>query len=202
MLVLLWGLSTERPLAAVRQELLRMGVPTYTVDQHAVLDTEVRLSVGRYVEGAVRVAGDAWIDLSEVSAVYVRPYDSRRVPAVKREGREASRHAMAVDRAMTCWSEMAFALVVNRLQATATNDSKPFQLQKIRSQGFDVPETLLTTDPGAVREFWERHGEVVYKSTSGTRSKVSCLRPEQREHHQQQQDARATATKGHPGGKG
>jgi glutathione synthase/RimK-type ligase-like ATP-grasp enzyme len=179
--VLLWGISTERPLAAVRQELLRMGVPTYTVDQHSVLDTGVRLSVGRDVEGAVRIAGDEWIDLSEVSAVYVRPYDSRRVPAVKREGREASRHAMAVDRAMTCWSEMTFALVVNRLQATATNDSKPFQLQKIRGSGFDVPETLLTTDPGAAQEFWERHGEVVYKSTSGTRSKVARLRPEQRE---------------------
>ena len=181
MLVFLWGLSTEGPLAAVREELLRLGVPTYTVDQHAVLDTEVRLGIGREVEGAVRVAGDAWIDLSEVSAVYVRPYDSRRVPAVKREGREASRHAMAVDRAMTCWSEMTFALVVNRLQAMATNNSKPYQLRQIRRRGFEVPETLLTTDPDAVREFWEQHGEVIYKSMSGTRSRVARLRPEQRE---------------------
>jgi glutathione synthase/RimK-type ligase-like ATP-grasp enzyme len=183
LLVLLWGLSTEGPLAAVREELLRIGVPTYTVDQHAVLDTEVRLGVGREVEGAVRAAGDEWIDLSEVSAVYVRPYDSRRVPAVKREspGSDASRHALAVDHAMTCWSEMTFALVVNRFQAMASNNSKPYQLQKIRAAGFDVPETLLTTDPGAVQAFWERHGEVIYKSISGTRSRVVRLRHEQRE---------------------
>jgi hypothetical protein len=76
---------------------------------------------------------------------------------------------------------MTFALVVNRFQATASNNSKPYQLQKIRAAGFDVPETLLTTDPGAVQAFWERHGEVIYKSISGTRSRVARLRPEQRE---------------------
>ena len=70
MLVLLWGLSTERTMAAVREELLRQGVPTITVDQHAVLDTEVRMSVGRDLEGRVRVAGGRWTDLSEVSAVF------------------------------------------------------------------------------------------------------------------------------------
>ena len=183
MLILLWGLSTERPLAAVREELLGLGVPTFTVDQHAVLDTEIRLNVGRDLEGAIRVAKDRWIDLSEVSAVYLRPYDSRRVPAVRREGPEstASRHALAVDNVMASWSEMTFALVVNRLRAMATNDSKPYQLEQIRSSGFNVPETLVTTDPSAVQDFWEQHREVIYKSVSGTRSRVARLRPEHRD---------------------
>jgi glutathione synthase/RimK-type ligase-like ATP-grasp enzyme len=182
-LVLLWGLSTERPLAAVREELLRLGVPTVTVDQHAVLDTEIRLNVGRDLEGAIRVAGEGWIDLSEVSAVYLRPYDSCRVPAVTQEGSDntALRHALTVDHIMASWSEMTSALVINRLRAMATNNSKPYQLEQIRSSGFNVPETLVTTDPSAVQDFWERHREVIYKSVSGTRSRVARLRPEHRE---------------------
>jgi glutathione synthase/RimK-type ligase-like ATP-grasp enzyme len=41
--------------------------------------------------------------------------------------------------------------------------------------GFAVPETLITTDPGAAAEFWERHDKVVYKSLSGVRSIVAAV---------------------------
>jgi glutathione synthase/RimK-type ligase-like ATP-grasp enzyme len=180
MLVLLWGLSTEGPLAAVREELVRLDVPVLMVDQHAVLDTEVRLCVGRGLEGAIRIQ-DRWVDFGAVSAVYMRQYESRRVPAVAREGTDSAawRHALAVDYVMASWSEMTPALVVNPIQAMATNGSKPYQLEQIRNLGFAVPETLITTDPSAVRDFWEQHGTVIYKSVSGTRSIVSLLRPEQ-----------------------
>lgn len=63
----------------------------------------------------------------------------------------------------------------------ATNSSKPYQLEQIRKLGFQVPETLITTDPDAARDFWERHGDVIYKSVSGTRSVVSRLRSEHAE---------------------
>lgn len=180
--VLLWGLSTERPLAAVREELARLGAPVSIVDQHRVLDTEVRLGVGRGLHGAVRVR-DRWVDLDAVSAVYLRPYDTRSVRAVAREGPDSAawRHALGVEHALSCWSELTPALVVNRLEAMAANNSKPYQLEQLRGLGFAVPETLLTTDPQAARDFWERHGEVIYKSVSGTRSVVSRLRPEHTE---------------------
>jgi len=149
------------------------------VDQHRVLDTQVRLCVGYELEGEIRVR-DRWVDLATVSAVYLRPYDSRRLPAVAREVPDsvAWRHALAVEYVMPCWSEMTPALVVNRLQAMAANSSKPYQLEQIRRLGFDVPETLVTTDPDAARLFWERHGDVIYKSVSSTRSIVSRLQPE------------------------
>jgi len=86
-----------------------------------------------------------------------------------------------VDHVMASWSEMTSALVVNRLRAMATNDSKPYQLEQIRSSGFNVPETLVTTDQNEVQYFWEQHREVIYKSVSGTRSRVARLRPEHRE---------------------
>ncbi|MGN6109488.1 MAG: ATP-grasp domain-containing protein, partial [Kofleriaceae bacterium] len=43
------------------------------------------------------------------------------------------------------------------------------------------PETLITTDPDAAAAFWDRHGDVIYKSVSGVRSQVSRLRTEHRE---------------------
>lgn len=180
--VLLWGLGTEGPLAAVREELVRLGVPVAMVDQHRVLEIGARLSVGRDLEGAVRTT-DGWVDLATVSAAYLRPYDSRQVPAVARErpGSPAWRHALAIDRVLASWSELTPALVVNRLRAMAGNGSKPYQLERLREIGFDVPETLVTTDPGSARDFWERHGEVIFKSVSATRSIVSRLLPEHAE---------------------
>src|SRR5215212_3410180 len=179
MLVLLWGLCGERPLAAVREELISLGVPVLTLDQREVLSTEVRISVNRNLTGAIRIR-DEWVDLASVSAVYLRPYDSRSLPVVAREGENSSawRYALAVEYALASWSDVTQALVVNRPQALAANGSKPYQLEQIRNLGFKVPETLITTDPAAALDFWERHGEVIYKSVSGIRSIVSRLRTE------------------------
>jgi glutathione synthase/RimK-type ligase-like ATP-grasp enzyme len=42
--------------------------------------------------------------------------------------------------------------------------------------GFNVPDTLVTTDPRDVRAFCAEHDQVVYKSTSGVRSIVNLLK--------------------------
>ena len=80
--------------------------------------------------------------------------------------------------ALSCWSEITPGLVVNRLAAMAGNGSKPYQAAQILRFGFRVPETIVTTDPGIVRAFWERHGSVIYKSVSAVRSRVSRLTAE------------------------
>jgi glutathione synthase/RimK-type ligase-like ATP-grasp enzyme len=41
-----------------------------------------------------------------------------------------------------------------------------------------VPETLVTTDPEEALAFYERHGQIIYKSVSSVRSIVSRLKPE------------------------
>jgi glutathione synthase/RimK-type ligase-like ATP-grasp enzyme len=81
---------------------------------------------------------------------------------------------------MLCWSELTSARIVNRPSAMASNQSKPHQLALIHAQGFQVPETLVTTDAAEVEAFWEKHDEIIYKSMSGVRSIVSRLTPEHR----------------------
>jgi hypothetical protein len=169
-LVLLWGVGTEQPLDAVRRELKAIGAPTFELDQRDAPETGIELDVGCDLEGEIRVRNRR-IDLSEITAAYLRPYE------LAREDGAARRRTVVLEHAITCWSMITPALVVNRPQAMAANDSKPCQMEQIRKLGFRVPETLLTTDPEAARGFWEKYGAVIYKSVSGTRSMVSRLKP-------------------------
>jgi glutathione synthase/RimK-type ligase-like ATP-grasp enzyme len=180
-MILLWGLSGDSPLASVRNELARMERTALLVDQRAVLETRVELTVGEAVACTIEWDG-LRADLEKVTAAYMRPYDPLGVPAVTSAGKDsaAARHAVAVYEALRVWSEMTSALVVNRLSAMGSNSSKPYQLELIRAAGFAVPETLITTDPEAAAAFCDRLGDVVYKSVSGVRSIVSRVTPEKR----------------------
>src|SRR5258708_5447925 len=181
-MILLWGIPTDGPLEMVRAALLRMGAPVIFLDQQAVLRSGIRLTSNGRVCGRLKTP-DWSVDLASVSAVYLRPYDPRRMPALEdlTPSGETFRRALEFEDALSCWVEMTSALVVNRPSAMASNNSKPYQLQLIRDAGFDVPETLVTTDPAAATEFQERHSAVIYKSISGIRSMVTRLGPEHRE---------------------
>jgi glutathione synthase/RimK-type ligase-like ATP-grasp enzyme len=166
----------------VHQQLNRLGVRVHFIDQRDVLETRVCLSVGETVSGYIEVRGEV-LDLEEIAAIYIRCYESGRLPHVKQAGRNgaARRHATSVDELLAHWVETTPAFVVNPLEAMTTNNSKPYQLKSIRQFGWRVPETLVTTDPSAVHAFWEKHGTLIYKSVSSVRSRVSRLRPEHRE---------------------
>ena len=170
MVTLLWGIGIEQPLAAVRRELKRLGAPIFEVDQRDAQQTTIELDVGGEIQGQIRVR-DRRIDLAEITAAYLRPY------GLAREDDAVRRHRAILEYAMMIWARITPALVVNRPQAMAANDSKPWQMEQVREIGFRVPETLVTTDPDAARGFRERHGAVIYKSLSGTRSIVSRLEP-------------------------
>jgi hypothetical protein len=174
--ILLWGIPSDPPLAAVRDTLARAGCHFTLLDQRAILDTEVELSVATGVGGLVRVGAET-VDLASVRAAYLRPNDSRNLTAVASAGENSElwRHAVAVEDILLSWSELTSALVLNRPSDMAANSSKPYQASRIESLGFLIPDTLITTDPDSALEFWREHDRVIYKSVSGIRSIVSCL---------------------------
>lgn len=182
-MILLWGISADGPLMAVNEALHRRGANVAFLDQQAVLETEVEMTVGETVNGSLRV-GDQTLELGAITSVYLRPYESLRVPAVERAGSrsEEARHAVNVEDVLVSWSDITPGLVVNRPTAMAANSSKPFQAAQILASGFAIPDTLITTDPEAVREFQAKHGTVIYKSISAARSIVSRLTPDQMDH--------------------
>lgn len=178
MLTLLWGLTNDPVLSALADELSTLEEPFVWLDQRRVSESSLSLTADPVVSGAI-TSDDVSIDLSEVTAVYPRPHDTRRVPSVANAGPESATWARAVafDQAVLTWLELTPALVVNRPSAMASNGSKPLQLTQIHRAGFHTPKTLVTNDPTAAAAFRRRHGDVIYKSVSGIRSKVARLRP-------------------------
>lgn len=175
-MILLWGIAEDGPLAAVRDALNQQGAPALFVNQREVLDTEIDLRVDGAIAGTIRMGNQAY-ELAANTAAYVRSYDSCQLPNIEEAGERSPAwyHALAIDDVLISWLELTPALVVNRPSAMASNHSKPYQASTIRSFRFAIPDTVITTDPRDVQEFWKRHGAVVYKSISGVRSIVSRL---------------------------
>jgi glutathione synthase/RimK-type ligase-like ATP-grasp enzyme len=151
----------------------------FFLDQHRVLETGIDLTVGESVDGFLRLSGSV-VPLAEVTGAYVRPYDVRQLPSVRRvgPGTDAWQNALSLDDTIQAWTEVTPALVVNRPSSMASNGSKPYQSILIHAAGFNVPDTLVSTDVAAVLAFRDEHDAVIYKSTSGVRSVVSRLGPE------------------------
>ena len=169
-------------IASVRAALGHAGCQVAFLDQYAASDSAVELAVGASVDGLLRV-GHETIDLASVKSLYLRPHDSRKLPIVASAGQtsELWRHALDVEDTLLSWAELTPALVLNRPSEMAVNNSKPYQSSLIESFGFLIPDTLITTDPDVALEFWRQHERVIYKSISGFRSIVSCLKPEHRQ---------------------
>jgi hypothetical protein len=179
--ILLWGLPDEPPLARVADELDRLGAPWQLVDQRQepAMSAEIAFDHRLHASAAI---GSRLLHLDTVTAVYHRCHDARHVPQLAGDPAGATwQHVLAIEDLWLGWLELTSALVVNRPSDMGSNSSKPYQLALVSSCGLRVPDTLVTTDPAAAAAFWARHGEVVYKSVSGVRSKVARLRRSDRE---------------------
>ena len=180
-MIVLWGLASDGPLASVRDALARSRAPSVFLDQRELAKATLSLTLDGSVRGTIESPG-ASVDLASVTAAYIRPYDVRQVLSASGTDDDPTcvHRALELEDALGSWSEATPGLVVNRPSAMASNNSKPLQLAMIRAVGFDVPDTLVTTDATAALQFWERHGAVIYKSVSGVRSIVRKLGPEHR----------------------
>ena len=178
-MILLWGLPGDEPFDFVRAQIERGGAPHRVLDQRRVLEQSVDLHIAEDLDGAIR-CGDERIAMGEVQAAYTRVYDVFQFPAVAKADPQERLRIREMQSSLWTWIDTASGRIVNRPSRMDSNSSKPYQAAIIAQCGFLVPETLITTDPQAALEFWDRHGTVIYKSVSGVRSIVSRLGPEHR----------------------
>ncbi|MET8777210.1 hypothetical protein ABZV58_19585 [Nocardia sp. NPDC004654] len=164
-------------MALVAAELARMRTPFRWFDQRQALVTTLRLEVADGRVGGTIEDCSGRAELESIRSVYVRTMDDRLLPEIASEPVDSPgrMHCRTLHDQLMTWLEMTPALVVNRASAQTSNASKPYQLQLISAAGFNVPETLITSDPAEVLEFRARHGRIVYKSMSGVRSVVKLL---------------------------
>jgi glutathione synthase/RimK-type ligase-like ATP-grasp enzyme len=168
--IVFYGYADDAPLLRAIEAARDRDVDHCVVDQRHADWCDLVLKISDAgVDGCLHVAS-AVVPLGDVDAVYARPL----APAVISDARGRER-ASAFDQTMLEWLDVADCRVVSPPSAMHSNASKPFQAQVIAAVGFLVPETLVTSDPDTAREFWRRHGKVVFKSTSGIRSIVRIL---------------------------
>jgi glutathione synthase/RimK-type ligase-like ATP-grasp enzyme len=180
--VALWGLPEDEAIDATRRELTERGTPHFLINQADVHQLHFDLDTARGVSGELHL-GTQRVELSEIGAVLARPGDIRAIlrnvagtqdpQAAGTLDPQLYRQAVALERQLFVWIDIAPMLVLNRPSAAASNGSKPWQTELLRGRGLVVPPTLVTTSPEAVWEFIREHGQVIYKSVSGHRSIVS-----------------------------
>jgi glutathione synthase/RimK-type ligase-like ATP-grasp enzyme len=182
-MIVFYGYPDDAPLARAIEAARQREVAHSVIDQRHPDRYDLVLEVSDAgIGGHLGVAG-AIVSLTDVGAVYARPLTP--VAVADPRGRERAR---VFEQAMLDWLDVAECRVVNPPSAMHSNASKPFQAQAIAAAGFLVPETLITSDPGTARAFWSRHGDVVFKSTSGIRSIVRTLDRQQAAHLERLRD--------------
>lgn len=175
-MILLWGLDADTPMALVRQRLDEAGEPYVFVNQADVLDVDVEIRYEPEPSGWLEV-DDERHDLRDFTGFYMRPYDFRHFPdfADLPPASDEWQRAIRFEDILCGFADVAPMLVINRPSSMLANNSKPYQCSLIEKLGFPVPQTLLTTDADAVREFERDRCALIYKSISGQRSIVQGL---------------------------
>ncbi|MFY0525030.1 MvdC/MvdD family ATP grasp protein [Archangium gephyra] len=136
---------------AVRRALEARGERVYRFDSD-LFPTQLQLSLDEAGEG--RLSGpDGVLTLSEVSAVwYRRNATGAGIP----KDLDAQLRKPSVEESRRLVFGMMTALGVFQLDALEVvrrAEHKPLQLKLARALGMEVPRTLMTNDPGAVRAF-------------------------------------------------
>ncbi|MDQ3969526.1 MAG: RimK domain-containing protein ATP-grasp [Thermoproteota archaeon] len=172
-LILLLGTLEDNTLLTVYDALKRSDTPVLFVDQKNVSSATIELElISGNIAGFLEYDNET-IELKTITGAYIRPYSIRQLFDDIND--DLLQKFLKVNESLSSWAELTSALVLNRPSAMASNNSKPYQLMKIRSFGFEIPETFITTDPNSALAFWQKYRIVVYKSISSIRSIVSRL---------------------------
>jgi len=174
--ILICGIPSETPMRLVRDRLDALGASYVVFNQRHFGECEITFEVASgAVSGRLRL-GSRVHSLDDFGAIYTRLMDDRSLPEVV-EATESSKrdYCRGFHDTLNHWMEISAATVINRYVPMGSNSSKPYQTQLIRAQGFRIPETMITSDPQRVREFWASHKRVIYKSLSSIRSIVKTL---------------------------
>ncbi len=174
-MILLWGLKADAPINMVRLELEKAGADVFFLDHRKIFhsDIEYTFSEKTGINCILKVDGIT-LDLNLINIAYIRPYSFLDYPEMDGKAMDdpMAIKASGFELQLMAWLNASDAMVINKADPSATNNSKPYQLSLIHKAGFKVPETFISNDAGQVKQFLARVGNAVYKSISSVRSIV------------------------------
>jgi glutathione synthase/RimK-type ligase-like ATP-grasp enzyme len=116
--------------------------------------------------GGFRLPHGRRIPFAAVRSVYWRSYAGVGAPVLPDE----QQSYLAYNDARSLFESVLQRLPakwVNSYRAFQLHQTKPVQLAMVAKLGVRIPETTLTNDPAAVRDFVRRHGECIFKPVQG-----------------------------------
>lgn len=161
-MILAWGSVEDSPVARVVDELSARAATFIHIDDNDLEHMSFNMTLGPPPEGWIEFKGRK-IQISELKAIFLRPGNVLTA--------RSSRNA----RLILTLATVLPGVVLNRPAADLSNHSKAYQLHLIAKFGFDIPPTLVTSDPVAAQNFLYKHSRLIYKSLSGIRSIVSTI---------------------------
>lgn len=156
---------------AVAREAAALGADTLFIEPDA-LDRGVPLSM---LDGRTFYRGEP---VDDVRGFYLRSIPSPYVPALERDDElvlyedwfTTFMHTRERASYFVAWLlQLAHrgATLVNAPHAASVMQYKPFQLHTLRSLGAQVPRTLISNDPTAIRAFHAEVKDVIFKPIMG-----------------------------------
>jgi glutathione synthase/RimK-type ligase-like ATP-grasp enzyme len=174
-MILLWGLLEDDSTGLVHDALEKSGAKFFFLDHRRIFTSEVEFEagLGSDIKGTLS-DGQRSLNLAEIGAAYFRGYNFLDYEEMQGKGYDdpLALKATGFETQLIGYLNSSKALVLNRSEPSATNGSKPFQLKIIQNAGFHVPETLITNNPEAARDFIAAGDGTICKSISGVRSIV------------------------------
>jgi hypothetical protein len=182
--ILLWGTMEDDPLAMTHEALVQAGADFVFLDHRQIFSSEIDYSFGSDAsERCVVTQGEQTIDLARVTVAYPRGSDIFDYDELENKPMDdpLTLRAMAFEAILMAYLDSSDALVINRSEPAASNNSKPYQLSVIRRSGLLVPETFISNRRTDAEEFLSRYPDSIFKSISGVRSIVRRVSADHRE---------------------
>lgn len=174
-MILLWGLKADAPMNLVREELELAGANFFFLDHRQIFRSEVEYTCTSATGPKCKINIDGIeLDLDLINVAYMRPYNFMDYTEMDGKAMDdpMAIKASGFETQLLGWLNASDALVINKADPSATNNSKPYQLSLIKQAGFKAPETFISNDAKLVTAFLVKTGRAVYKSVSGVRSIV------------------------------
>ncbi|MEV7007238.1 MvdC/MvdD family ATP grasp protein [Streptosporangium sp. NPDC051022] len=152
-------------------ELLTAAGADVAVFDPAAYPTHATLEIGHSGDGSTGRTLDAdgrRIALDELTALwYRRPLDPVAHPRVAAPAYVAEECRITAE---SLWDSLGCLTVPASRPVLDRAGRKPYQLEVARRLGFELPATLITTDPESFLDFYDRHeGRVITKPVHGNR---------------------------------
>jgi glutathione synthase/RimK-type ligase-like ATP-grasp enzyme len=154
---------------AVRRELVAAGCTVHFFASDDFGAHELSFEFDR--EPYLRIAGER-VNVGDISTIWWRrPSLNQRLPEAGFDDDQTDFVNRNCSRTLRSFLVASFSGVwVSSPDATDRAGDKLHQLQLAKERGFDVPDTLISNDPDAVRAFHERHGgNIIIKAAYNSR---------------------------------